>query len=209
MAQKSALAARRKKLATQMKSGIAILRTAAEQHRNRDTHFPFRHDSYFYYLTGFTEPEAVLVIIAGKKPRSILFCRDKDADREVWDGFRHGPAGAAERWRIEDLAGRVEVSVDTIRFYQKRRLLDPPEREGRIAWYGPEHRERLERIKELHELARRNLRALRLANLRLTYGDGRLGLPAAAPGLLAQGQAGVVESAKDLHDDGEDDTKMT
>jgi DNA-binding transcriptional MerR regulator len=54
-----------------------------------------------------------------------------------------------ERWRVEDLARRAEVSVDTIRFYQKRHLLAPPAREGRVAWYGPEHLERLARIREL------------------------------------------------------------
>jgi DNA-binding transcriptional MerR regulator len=51
--------------------------------------------------------------------------------------------------RVEDLAARADVSVDTIRFYQKRRLLPPPERRGRIGWYGPEHVERLARIKDL------------------------------------------------------------
>jgi DNA-binding transcriptional MerR regulator len=54
-----------------------------------------------------------------------------------------------ERWRVEDLARKGDVSVDTIRFYQKRRLLPPPEREGRVAWYGTEHLERLARIREL------------------------------------------------------------
>ena len=51
-----------------------------------------------------------------------------------------------EQWRVEDLARRADLSVDTIRFYQKRRLLPPPERSGRVAWYGPEHLERLARI---------------------------------------------------------------
>jgi DNA-binding transcriptional MerR regulator len=54
-----------------------------------------------------------------------------------------------QRWRVEDLARRADLSVDTIRFYQKRRLLPPPERQGRVAWYGPEHVERLARIREL------------------------------------------------------------
>jgi DNA-binding transcriptional MerR regulator len=54
-----------------------------------------------------------------------------------------------ERFRVEDVARRADVSVDTIRFYQKRRLLPPPAREGRVAWYGPEHIERLARIREL------------------------------------------------------------
>src|SRR5215831_5305818 len=51
--------------------------------------------------------------------------------------------------RVEDLARAADVSVDTIRFYQKRRLLPPPTRRGRIAWYGPEHVERLARIRDL------------------------------------------------------------
>jgi DNA-binding transcriptional MerR regulator len=56
---------------------------------------------------------------------------------------------AVERWRVEDLARRAELSVDTIRFYQKRRLLQPPARSGRVAWYGPDHLERLARVREL------------------------------------------------------------
>ena len=58
-------------------------------------------------------------------------------------------AGSASELRVEELAGRADVSVDTIRFYQKRRLLPPPERRGRIGWYGAEHVERLARIKDL------------------------------------------------------------
>lgn len=54
-----------------------------------------------------------------------------------------------QRWRVEELAERTGVSVDTIRFYQKRRLMPPPTREGRLAWYGPDHRARLVRIREL------------------------------------------------------------
>jgi DNA-binding transcriptional MerR regulator len=55
------------------------------------------------------------------------------------------------RLRVEELAARADVSVDTIRFYQKRRLLPPPERQGRIAWYGPEHVDRLAQIKDLQQ----------------------------------------------------------
>lgn len=54
-----------------------------------------------------------------------------------------------QQWRVEELAARTELSVDTIRFYQKRRLLDAPTRAGRIAWYGPDHEARLGHIKEL------------------------------------------------------------
>ena len=62
-------AERRKRLQTQMQHGIAIIPTAPEVVRNGDAHYDYRHDSHFYYLTGFTEPEAVLVLIAGKEMR--------------------------------------------------------------------------------------------------------------------------------------------
>ena len=87
-------AQRRARLQQQMQRGIAVLPTAPEQLRNGDAHYPYRFDSHFHYLTGFDEPEAVLVLVAGAKPQSILFCRDKDMEREIWDGFRHGPDAA-------------------------------------------------------------------------------------------------------------------
>jgi len=89
-------AERRARLAARIKRGIAIIPTAPERARNRDSHYPYRYDSYFYYLTGFIEPEAVLVVIAGDQPKSVLFCRDKDVEREIWDGFRYGPQQARE-----------------------------------------------------------------------------------------------------------------
>ena len=72
--------------------GIAIIPTAPEHPRNRDSDFLYRHDSYFYYLTGFTEPNAWLVITGDG--RSTLFCQPKDLEREIWDGYRLGPDAA-------------------------------------------------------------------------------------------------------------------
>ena len=72
--------------------GVAIIPTAPERARNRDSDFPYRHDSYFYYLTGFTEPNAWLVIAANG--HSTLFCQPKDLEREIWDGIRLGPEAA-------------------------------------------------------------------------------------------------------------------
>lgn len=76
--------------------GVAIIPTAPEVMRNRDADYPYRHDSYFYYLSGFTEPEAVIVLVAipGKQPQTILFCREKNPEREIWDGYRFGPEAA-------------------------------------------------------------------------------------------------------------------
>lgn len=82
---------RRAHLLQHMQRGIAVIPTAPEALRNGDAHYPYRFDSHFHYLTGFEEPEAVLVMLAGNKPQSILFCREKDMDREIWDGFRYGP----------------------------------------------------------------------------------------------------------------------
>jgi Xaa-Pro aminopeptidase len=94
--------ARRIRLAQAMQAGVAVLPTAPERLRNRDTHYPYRYDSHFYYLCGFPEPEAVLVIVAGAQPRSLLFCREKNAERETWDGVRFGPAAAQERFGVDE-----------------------------------------------------------------------------------------------------------
>jgi Xaa-Pro aminopeptidase len=93
---------RRDQLLEKMGSGIAIIPTAPELIRNRDSHYPYRFDSYFYYLTGFKEPEALLILIAGEHAKSILFCRDKDMEREIWDGFRYGPDGAKEQFGFDE-----------------------------------------------------------------------------------------------------------
>jgi Xaa-Pro aminopeptidase len=95
-------AERRRRLAAALGDGVAVIATAPERPRNRDTHYPYRHDSYFYYLTGFPEPEAVLVLAGGAAPRAILFCRERSAEREIWDGFRHGPEGARERFGFDE-----------------------------------------------------------------------------------------------------------
>jgi Xaa-Pro aminopeptidase len=102
MTDSSLYAGRRARLAARMGTGVAVLRTAPERARNRDSGYPYRFDSYFHYLTGFPEPEAVLVLVAGKTPRSILFCREKNVEREIWDGFRHGPEKALEAFGVDE-----------------------------------------------------------------------------------------------------------
>lgn len=108
----SPYARRRAALAAQLgDGGIAIVPTAPERLRNRDSDFPYRHDSYFYYLTGFAEPNAWLVLDAGG--RSTLFCQPKDVEREIWDGIRLGPQAAPEALgvdqahSVDDLAARL------------------------------------------------------------------------------------------------------
>lgn len=89
---------------------ILILPAAPERVRSRDTHYPYRQDSDFWYLTGFDEPQAVLVLAPGRKHgEALMFCRERDPEREGWDGPRLGPEGAVEAlalddaWDIEDI----------------------------------------------------------------------------------------------------------
>ena len=93
---------RRERLARAIGEGVALVPTAPERPRNRDSHYPYRFDSYFYYLTGFIEPEATLVVVGGQSPRTLLFCRERNEEREIWDGFRHGPDAARERFGFDE-----------------------------------------------------------------------------------------------------------
>jgi len=92
-----------KQMRAQTGGGLALVPTAAEVPRNRDSLYPFRHDSYFYYVSGFPEPEAVVALIAGPDgDRQLLFCRERNAEREIWDGFRYGPDAAREIFGFDE-----------------------------------------------------------------------------------------------------------
>lgn len=96
---------RRQQLASQMQKGVAIIPTSPERTRNRDCNHLYRFDSYFYYLTGFDEPDAVFVMMLGddiNETKSILFCQDKDMEHEIWNGFRYGPESAKEFFSIDE-----------------------------------------------------------------------------------------------------------
>ncbi|MCK4707459.1 MAG: aminopeptidase P N-terminal domain-containing protein, partial [Gammaproteobacteria bacterium] len=85
------------------KGNIAIVASASEQTRNRDVDYPFRQDSDFLYLTGFNEPDSVLVLIPGRKQAEyILFCREKDQQKETWHGRRAGQQGAIDNFGADD-----------------------------------------------------------------------------------------------------------
>lgn len=94
-----------------MQAGVAIVPTAPERLRNRDSDYLYRFDSYFYYLTAFPEPDAVLVLIAGSGPKSVLFCREKNAERELWDGFRHGFEAAREAFGFDEAHPITELDA--------------------------------------------------------------------------------------------------
>ena len=83
--------------------GIAVLPAAPAQRRSRDTEYLYRQDSDFFYLTGFGEPESVAVLAPGRaEGEFILFCRDRDPQRELWDGLRAGPDGAVAEHAADD-----------------------------------------------------------------------------------------------------------
>jgi Xaa-Pro aminopeptidase len=84
-------------------NSIFIIPSANEKIRSKDTTFPFRQDSDFWYLTGFNEPDAILVLVPGRQHgASLLFCRERDASKEAWDGPRLGPEGVVESLRLDD-----------------------------------------------------------------------------------------------------------
>lgn len=97
--------ARRRKNLMQMmgKGGVAILPAAPVRKRSRDVEYRYRQDSDFYYLTGFAEPDAVVALVPGRASGEFLvFCRDRDPERERWDGSRMGPDGAIEHLGADD-----------------------------------------------------------------------------------------------------------
>jgi Xaa-Pro aminopeptidase len=98
--------------------GIALIPTAPERQRNRDSDFLFRHDSYFYYLTGFTEPNAWLVITGDGA--STLFCAPKDLEREIWDGYRLGPDSAPETLGVQAARSIDELEAQLPRMLENR-----------------------------------------------------------------------------------------
>jgi Xaa-Pro aminopeptidase len=82
---------------------IVVIPSAPERIRSRDTHYPYRQDSDLWYLCGFAEPEAVLVLIPGRRHgEALLFCRERDLEREGWDGPRIGPEGAVDALGMDD-----------------------------------------------------------------------------------------------------------
>ena len=95
---------RRKRLMDMMgDQSVAIIPTAPVSIRNRDVEFSFRPESDFYYLTGYSEPEAVAVLIPDRHHGEyVLFCRERDEKMETWNGRRAGLEGACELYGAND-----------------------------------------------------------------------------------------------------------
>ena len=101
--------------------GVAIVPTAPERARNRDSDFLYRHDSYFYYLSGFAEPKAWLVITA--EGHATLFCQPKDLEREIWDGIRLGPDAAPAALGVDAALSVTELDTQLPKLLENRRTV--------------------------------------------------------------------------------------
>lgn len=104
---------RRKKLMRKIgQKGIVILPSSPEIFRNGDVMYGYRQNSDFYYLTGFDEPESVLVLVPNRKEGEyILFTRVRDRDREIWDGPRAGVEGAVSEFQADQAFPINELSL--------------------------------------------------------------------------------------------------
>jgi len=190
---------RRVRLAKIMGSGVAVIPTAPERTRNRDSQHPYRFDSYFHYLSGFAEPEAVLVLIAGKRPRSLLFCREKHPEREIWDGFRYGPAAAQEAFgfdraypiaKLDTLLPKLLADQDSLFFH----LGADSEWDARAVGWLNRVREQV-RSGITAPSAIRDVRVL-LDDMRLLKDDGEIGLMRRAADISAAAHIRAMKVAK-------------
>lgn len=126
-------ARRRQRVLAEIGRGALVLFAAKPALRNNDVSHEFRQDSDFYYLTGFEESDAALVLVGGESPRSVLFVHPRDPEREVWDGPRLGVDGAKtlgcdEVFPISELAERLPRLIATDRLicqFGDAALVDP------------------------------------------------------------------------------------
>ncbi|MFN3453958.1 MAG: aminopeptidase P N-terminal domain-containing protein [Pseudobdellovibrio sp.] len=128
---------RRSRVIAGLGNSALIVAAHPEHIRNHDVHFPYRQDSNFYYLTGFEEPEAILILRPGKTPESVMFVRQKNIERETWDGFRFGPEAAQKEFLMDAVYPIEEfekVSVDLLKGYEDvyYRLFKNPEVDQKI-----------------------------------------------------------------------------
>ena len=101
---------RRKNLLNILGDGVAIISNSDESSRNRDCDYPFRSDSYFHYLSGFPEPEAVILMVGGDQPRSVIFCKPKEKSKEIWNGYIYGPEEAAKQFLFDESYSLDEIN---------------------------------------------------------------------------------------------------
>ena len=112
---------RRENVLKKLGNNALIVAAHPEHIRNHDVGYPYRQDSNLYYLTGFEEPESILLMRPGNFPESVLFVREKNIERETWDGFRFGPELAQQEFKVDKcypIADFEKVAVDLLKGYE-------------------------------------------------------------------------------------------
>ncbi len=103
ISQKQYASRRRDLMAMMQGNSIAVIAAAPEKIRSKDTHYPYKQSTNLSYLSGFPEPQSVMLLIPGRSQgEMVFFCRDKDPLQETWDGYRQGPAGAVQNFGADD-----------------------------------------------------------------------------------------------------------
>ena len=193
--------ARRRRLLTQWEDGIAIIPTNSVQRRNADSDFPFRTDSDFYYLTGFDEPESILVLCPGRQEgEELLFLRPKDPERETWDGRRLGVELAPETLGVDQAFDRAQFGPMLAELLAGRRELH-----FRFGWNPELDREVLDAVHRLRFKPRQRFGApevirdpgTAIHEMRLFKEPAELDLMRRAAEITAAGHAAAARGARD------------
>ena len=124
---------RRDRLAFLLDGSVAIIVNSKESIRNKDCHYPFRSDSNFHYLSGFPEPDTIVMIFGGKNPKSIIFCQPKDEIKEIWNGYVYGPKQASKEFLFDEGYPLADAQKLIPKFIKSKKIfLLPSYRVGRI-----------------------------------------------------------------------------
>ena len=124
---------RRDRLAFLLDDSVAIIVNSKESIRNKDCHYPFRSDSNFHYLSGFPEPDTIVMIFGGKNPKSIIFCQPKDEIKEVWNGYIYGPKQASKEFLFDEGYPLADAQKLIPKFIKSKKIfLLPSSRVGHI-----------------------------------------------------------------------------
>ncbi len=189
-------------------NGIAVLAAAPERVRSRDTMYVYRTDSDFYYLTGFSEPEAIAVLVPGRPQGEFLvFCRERNPERELWDGPRAGPEGAVAAYGADDAfpiadlddilpgllerSDRVYYSLGAHEFDQRLLAMIQTLNSKRQSGHAPSELVALDHLLHEMRLVQESRRGRRHASIGAHRGRGAQAgderLPARAEGVRARG----------------------
>ncbi|WP_029890238.1 aminopeptidase P N-terminal domain-containing protein [Polycyclovorans algicola] len=180
--------------------GVAIIPAAHEQVRSRDTHFPFRQDSDFHYLTGFPEPEAIAVLCPGRtEGEYVLFVRPRNAEREVWDGRRAGPEGAIVRYGADQAHALDAFETELPKLLAGRQTLHYT-----LAEHGALDGPVTRTLRQLREIARRGAQApaaiealeATLHEQRLIKSTGEVALMAEAARISAEAHVRAMQATR-------------